>query len=167
MDQIEEHVVRREMPQALNELSGRVIACAIEVHRALGPGLLERLYEDAFTHELRLNNVQVGRQVPVTFDYKGLALVGQRLDLVVEERIVVELKSVEIVADVHVAQLLSYLRAGRYPLGLVINFNVKRLVDGITRRINSSAPALYTPAALSPHSPLPSAISAPPLRSLR
>ena len=79
-----------ETPDSLNKLSERVIGCAIEVHRLLGPGLLERLYEDALVHELQLQDLQVRRQVPVQLDYKGVKLTGQRLDLVVEHRLVIE-----------------------------------------------------------------------------
>lgn len=127
----------QELPEALNRLSEKVIGCAIEVHRALGPGLLERIYQEAMEHELGLQGLSFGRQVPVTMVYKGVELVGQRLDLVVEKLIVVELKSVESVIDVHLAQLVGYMRAGSYPLGLVINFNVAALRLGIHRRINS------------------------------
>lgn len=154
-----------EVPAELNTLSDRVIGCAIEVHRALGPGLLERLYEDALVHELALARFGVHRQVPVTLNYKGLELTGQRLDLVVEESIVVELKAIEAVLDVHLAQLLGYMRAGRYPLGLLINFNVPVLKRGIHRRVNSRALAPPTPSTFSPTSS--SAPSASPPRPPR
>ena len=148
-----------EIPDSLNKLSERVIGCAIEVHRVLGPGLLERLYEDALVHELQLQDLQVRRQVPVQLDYKGVMLTGQRLDLVVEHRLVIELKAVESVSDLHLAQLLSYLRVGNLPLGLLINFNVPLLKKGIHRRVNS--------AALRAQDSARSASSAPPLRPLR
>lgn len=129
----------RDIPPELNDLTRQIVGCAIEVHRALGPGLLERLYEQAFEHELRLQNLHVDRQVPVTLAYKGLDLSGQFLDLVVAGRVVVELKAVERVADVHLAQLVSYMHAGRYPLGLLINFHVPVLRSGVFRRVNRSA----------------------------
>jgi len=142
---LESQTERRELPAEINDLSERVLGAAIEVHRTLGPGLLERIYEEALVHELTLRGIAVERQVPVTLMYKGVDLVGQRLDLVVEKTIVVELKSVERVADVNLAQLLGYLRAGNFPLGLLINFNVPVLIRGIHRRINSQALLSSTP----------------------
>ncbi len=130
---------RTEMPPEIHALSERIIGCAIEVHRALGPGLLERLYEEALLHELGLCGLRIDRQVPVRLVYKERELVGLRLDLVVESKVVVELKAIEQVADVHLAQLLGYVRAGGYPLGLLINFNVPVLVRGVHRRVNSAA----------------------------
>lgn len=132
----------RDIPPELNELTQRIIGCAIEVHRALGPGLLERIYEQAFEHELGLQGLPVCRQVPVTVEYKGLELGGQVLDLVVADRVVIELKAVEKVADVHLAQLVSYLHAGGYPIGLLINFHVPVLRSGVYRRLNA---ALFQP----------------------
>lgn len=126
-----------DIPAELNALTERIIGCAIEVHRTLGPSLLERLYEQAFEHELRLSGLHVARQVPITLYYKGLELGAQLLDLVVEGLIVVELKAIERVADVHLAQLVSYLHSGNYPLGLLINFHVPVLRSGIHRRLNS------------------------------
>ncbi len=130
---------RVEIPHAVNELSRHVIRCAIEVHRTLGPGLLERIYEQALVHELRLNGISVVQQVSISIHYKGLEISGQKLDLLIGDKIVIELKSVERVIDVHLAQLLSYMRAGHYPMGLLINFNVPLLKNGIHRRINSKA----------------------------
>jgi GxxExxY protein len=130
---------RKELPPMLNSLSEQIIGAAIEVHRTLGPGLLEKIYEEALVHELTLRGLLVDRQTPVKLTYKGVELVGQRLDLLVQQRVVVELKSVEQVLDVHLAQLLGYLRAGNYPLGLLINFNVSVLTKGIHRRINSAS----------------------------
>jgi len=132
-------VQNRELPEALNQLSERIIGCAIEVHRALGPGLLERIYEEALVHEFGLQGIAFERQLPVTLKYKGVELIGQRMDLIVERQVVVELKAVEKVIDLHLAQLVGYLRAGPYPLGLVINFNVAALRTGVHRRINSRA----------------------------
>ncbi|MBX3377557.1 MAG: GxxExxY protein [Phycisphaeraceae bacterium] len=143
------------MPEALNKLSERVIGCAIEVHRALGPGLLERMHEEALCHEFKLQGIAFDRQVPVRLRYKGIELVGQRFDLLVAGLIVVELKAVEQVIEVHLAQLVSYLRAGPFPLGLLINFNTPALRQGIERRVNSKAFPLAIPDQL-----LPSATSA-------
>jgi len=128
-----------DIPDALNKVSERIIGCAIGVHRTLGPGLLERLYEEAMLHELASQNLRVARQVAVPVRYKGVDLHGQRLDLVVERAVVVELKAVEAVADVHLAQLLTYLRVADLPLGLLINFHVPLLTKGVYRRINSQA----------------------------
>ena len=150
----------RDISPELNELTQRIIGCAIEVHRELGPGLLERIYEQAFEHELALQGLQVARQVPVTLQYKGLDLSGQVLDVVVEDVVVVELKAVEKVADVHLAQLVSYLHAGGYPIGLLINFHVPVLRAGVYRRLNARV--------LQPHvsSSVPSAPPSAPPRSI-
>ncbi len=126
-----------ELPPELNALSQRIIGCAIEVHRALGPGLLEKIYEEALVHELLLNGLRLQRQHPIRLVYKSRELIGQRIDLVVESLVVVELKSIQQVLDVHLSTMLGYLRAGEYPLGLLINFNVPVLTRGIYRRINS------------------------------
>lgn len=121
------------LPQELNELSGEILAAAIEVHRELGPGLLEKIYEVAFDHELRLRGLAVDRQVPVRVRYKDIEIDGQRLDLLVEGKVIVELKAVDATSPVHEAQLLSYLKASGMRLGLLINFNVPRLMDGVRR----------------------------------
>lgn len=149
-----------ELPDTLNQLSKRVIGCAIEVHRHLGPGLLERLYEEALLYELDAAGIQTKRQVAVPVRYKSAVLQGQRLDLVVEDLIVLELKAIESVADVHLAQLVTYLRVAEMPLGFLINFNVPLLTHGVYRRINSH---VLTP---SPDS-ASSASSLRPLRPLR
>ncbi len=154
----------KEIPAALNSITESVIGAAIEVHRGLGPGLLERSYQLALLHELALREVPSASEVAIEIEYKGIVLPGQRLDLVVASAIVVELKAVEQVADVHLAQLVSYLRAGRYPIGLLINFNVPVLTKGVFRRVNSSA--LAHSAAPSSH-PLDSAASASPSATLR
>jgi GxxExxY protein len=133
---------RDELPEEIEEVAYRVIGCAIEVHSALGPGLIERLYEDALEYELREAGLRVGRQVEVVIPYKEIELRGQRIDLVVEDCIIVELKAVEAIEPVHRAQLLSYLRAARLPLGLLINFNTKALRDGIRRLINEQSPVV-------------------------
>lgn len=146
----------RDIPPELNELTQQIIGCAIEVHRSLGPGLLERLYEQAFEHELSLAGLAVSRQMPITLRYKGVDLSGQVLDLVVEDRVVVELKAVEKVADVHLAQLVSYLHAGQYPIGLLINFHVPVLRSGVFRRLNSRLlppPMSSSAASASPSAP--------------
>lgn len=134
-----------DIPADLNHLTERLIGAAIEVHRELGPGLLERSYEAALIHELGLRSIHASTQVEITPRYKELLLPGQRLDLVIENQIVVELKAVESVSDVHLAQLVSYLKAGGFPFGLLLNFNVPVLRTGIFRRINNTHPLLSAP----------------------
>ena len=122
----------------LDELSYKVIGCAIEVHRTLGPGLLESVYEKALLHELTLNNIPVRSQVTVKANYKGLDVgEGLRLDLLVDEQLIVELKSVDDFKPVHHKQLLTYLKLMNKQLGLLINFNVCNLTDGVKRIVNN------------------------------
>ena len=111
----------------------------MEVHTYLGPGLLEGLYEDALCVELASTGLPFERQIEAIVEYKGVPLRGQRLDIVVDRTIIVELKSVERVQDVHKAQLLSYLRMAKLPLGLLINFNTAHLRDGLSRILNERA----------------------------
>ena len=119
-----------------NDLSGLVIGAAIEVHRHLGPGLLESAYEQCLSRELDLRGVEFRRQEPLAAEYKGIRLdCAYRLDLVVEGQLIVELKAVEQVSAAHEAQLLTYLRLTGIPLGLIIIFNVPVLRDGIVRRV--------------------------------
>lgn len=121
-------------PQHLNQLTHDVVGAAIEVHRCLGPGLLEPVYLECLCHELRLRNVVFDREIAVPLRYKGLALEhGHYLDLIVAGSIVVELKAVEKLLPVHEAQVLTYLKLKRLPLGLLINFNVPALRSGIVR----------------------------------
>ena len=117
-----------------DKLSNMVIGCAIEVHRELGPGLLESTYEQCLSHELRLNNIEFKLQHTIPVEYKGIRLdCGYRIDLFVEENLIVELKSVEQVKGVHEAQLLTYMKLADVKTGLLLNFNVNRLKDGIKR----------------------------------
>ena len=119
-----------------NEITHDIIGTAIEVHRLLGPGLLESAYEECLSKELALRNLRVERQKPVPVVYKNVKLeCGYRMDLLVEGRIVVELKSVESLAAIHEAIILTYLRLSGHRLGLLINFNVGVLKDGIKRYI--------------------------------
>lgn len=127
------------VPDEWNLLTRRIIGCAMEVHLTLGPGLLEPLYEDALVYELAQAGVAVRRQVEIVVPYKTISLAGQRLDLVVENLVIIEIKAVSTVADVHLAQLVSYLRAAALPLGLLMNFHSQRLKDGIFRRLNERA----------------------------
>jgi len=116
-----------------DELTGTIIGAAIEVHRVLGPGLLESIYEEALCHELSLRGLAAKRQVEVDVVYKDQIIKGQRLDLLVEGEVVVELKCVSRLPEVAQAQTLSYLKATRLKRALLINFGEKRLVDGIKR----------------------------------
>ena len=119
------------------ELTEKVIGAAIEVHRSLGPGLLESAYEECLCHELHLRDVSFERQVPVPVEYKGIKLdCGYRIDLVVGGSLVLELKCVESVLPVHEAQLLTYLRLTGKRVGLILNFNVPVLTrGGIVRKV--------------------------------
>jgi GxxExxY protein len=121
----------------LNRLTGSILGCAIEVHRTLGPGLLESIYATCLQVELAAHNLRFRVQQPVPVVYKG-ALVDAtyRLDLVVEDVVVVEIKSVDTILPVHKAQVLTYLRVSGHPAGLLINFNVSKLTDGVRRLIN-------------------------------
>ncbi|HET90961.1 MAG TPA: GxxExxY protein [Chloroflexi bacterium] len=117
----------------LNHLTKRIIGCAIEVHRHLGPGLLESIYESALCIELKLAGLAYERQKPVPVTYKGHALGDHRLDVLVEDTVILELKSVERFDPVFEAQILSYLKMTGKPIGLLINFNTRLLKDGIKR----------------------------------
>ena len=116
-----------------DRLTERTIGAAIEVHRLLGPGLLESVYEEALCHELNLREMEFERQVGVDVVYKDCVIKGQRMDVLVEREVIVELKSVSRLPEVAKAQTLSYLKATRLKRALLINFGEKRLVDGITR----------------------------------
>lgn len=117
-----------------NELTGTVIGHAMEVHRHLGPGLLESAYSECLLYELRQSGLYVEFQKPLPIVYKNVRLDhGYRIDLLVEKTLVIELKTVECFTDVHFAQILTYLKLGGYPVGLLINFHTKILKDGIKR----------------------------------
>ena len=114
------------------ELSNRVIGCAIEVHRQLGPGLLESTYEQCLAHELSLSRLEFKLQHPLPVEYKGVRLdCGYRVDMLVEDEIILELKSVEELKGIHEAQLLTYMKLAGVNQGFLINFNVRRLKDGL------------------------------------
>ena len=120
-----------------NEISFLIRKAAFEVHVALGPGLLESAYEAALLHELRLAGLRVQNQVALPMVYKDIQLdAGYRLDLWVESKVIVELKTVDAVLDVHHMQLLTYLKLSGSKLGLLINFNVARIKDGMFRKVN-------------------------------
>jgi GxxExxY protein len=120
----------------INDVTEQVIGAAIDVHRILGPGLLESAYESCLCLELSQRKVVFARQVEMPLDYKGNQVdCGYRIDLLVQSYVIVELKAVERVLPIHEAQLMSYLRLSNIKTGLLINFNVTRLIDGITRRV--------------------------------
>lgn len=119
-----------------NDLTGQIIGAAIEVHRTLGPGLLESAYEECLCRELNLRSIQFQRQLPLPISYKGVRLdCGYRLDLLVAGKVVIEIKAVDCLLPIHEAQLLSYLRLGGYSVGLLLNFKVPVLCDGIKRLV--------------------------------
>jgi GxxExxY protein len=129
----------REPSEELDLLAERVLDAAFEVHRALGPGFGELAYENALAIELGLLGVPFERQVTIPLRYKGHDIGEGRVDLLVDGQLVVELKAVDSLAPVHTAQLLAYLSASRLTLGLLLNFNVRRLAVGIRRVIRSAA----------------------------
>jgi len=120
----------------LNRITNQIIGAAIEVHRQLGPGLMESLYENALAIEFTMRNIPFIRQVPVIVNYRDHQIGEVRLDFIVAGRVVVELKSMESLAPVHKAQLLCYLKVTRHKLGILINFNVPALKEGIKRVAN-------------------------------
>ena len=120
-----------------NEITGQIIDSAMKVHTALGPGLLESAYEACLAHELKKRGFQIERQKEMPIEYDGEVIdVGYRLDLLVNNTVVVELKAVSEIVPIHEAQIISYLKLGRKPVGLLINFNVKQLKDGVKRFAN-------------------------------
>ncbi len=119
------------------ELTQEIIGVAIKVHRALGPGLLESAYKEVLFYELKKNGFNVKKEVTMPLVYEEVKLdCGYRMDILVNDELVIELKSVEALNDVHLAQILTYMKLGNYKLGLLINFNVALLKNGIKRIIN-------------------------------
>lgn len=126
------------MKDLLNKLSKEAIGAALEVHRELGPGLLETTYELSLQHELQLRGYEVQRQIPLPIEYKGLVVPeAYRIDLLLENQLVIELKAVETLQPIHPAQLLTYLKMSGKHLGLLINFHSVRLTDGIKRLVHN------------------------------
>ncbi len=127
----------KAMVMNINQLTSKIIGAAIEVHKILGPGLLESAYEECLCHELSIQEVSFEKQKPLSIDYKGKKLdCGYRLDMVVENAVVLELKSCEKIEPIHQAQLLTYLKLSELNLGLILNFNVPLMRDGIVRIVN-------------------------------
>jgi GxxExxY protein len=129
--------IKNPIPDKTNQLSAVIVDSALTVHKALGPGLLERLYEQCLLHELKLRGVIVGSQVPLPIEYKGLRIEeALRIDILVENLVVIEIKSVESILPVHEAQLSTYLKPSNNRLGLLINLNSPLIKDGIKRIVN-------------------------------
>ena len=121
-----------------NEISSKIIGAAIEVHKQLGPGLLESTYETCLAYELKQMGLDVKQQQALPVVYKEVKLdAGYRIDLLIENKVIIEIKSVEALADIHTAQLLTYLKLKDLKLGLLINFNSVRVVDGLRRIVNN------------------------------
>jgi len=116
-------------------LTYAIIGAAMEVHRTLGPGFMEAVYEEALCVEMRSRGIPFTRQVQVSVDYKGINVGSGRLDLLVDDSVIVELKAVDAIGPIHIAQMLSYLRITRHSLGLILNFNVRALRDGGIERV--------------------------------
>lgn len=123
----------------INKLTEKIIGAAIEVHRTLGPGLLESAYQECLYFELKSIGLQVKKEKSLPIIYKDIKLDhGYRIDLLVENKIVLELKTVDFLTDVHTPQILTYLKLSKYPIGLLINFHTKLLKNGLKRFINST-----------------------------
>jgi GxxExxY protein len=127
-----------ELSEEINNLSYQIIGCAIEVHKILGPGLLESAYQKCLIFELKKAGFKVEKEISLPITYKSIELDhGYRIDILVNNQIVIELKTVEELTEVHKAQVLTYLKLGDFPLGLLINFNSKILKNNIKRYINT------------------------------
>jgi GxxExxY protein len=129
-----------KIPADLESLSYKIIGLAIEVHRQLGPGLLESAYQQCLYYEIKKAGLKVEKEITLPIIYKDIKLdQGYRIDLLIEDKLVIELKTVENFTSVHFAQILTYLKLGNYPLGLLINYNSKILKNNIKRFINSNS----------------------------
>lgn len=129
-----------KIPVDLESLSYKIIGLAIEVHRQLGPGLLESAYQQCLYYEIKKAGLKVEKEITLPIIYKDITLDhGYRIDLLIEDKLVIELKTVESFTSVHFAQILTYLKLGNYPLGLLINYNSKILRNNIKRFINSNS----------------------------
>ena len=134
-------------PGGVNQLTQHIIGAAIRVHREFGPGLLESTYAACLNMELRARKLRIESQVALPVVYHGLRLdVGYRIDMIVEDSVVVEIKAVESLAPIHRAQVLTYLKLKRCPVGLLLNFNVPVLKDGIVRIVNASLARTLEPS---------------------
>lgn len=124
---------QKEFP--LKDITAQIISCAIEVHSTLGPGLLESVYEEALSHEFILRGIKYNKQKEISLNYKGKDVGNHRIDYLVEDEVILELKAVETMNKIYEAQLLTYLKAMKKRVGLLINFNVERLKEGVKRLI--------------------------------
>lgn len=140
----------RDLSNDENALTHAVIGAAMDVHRQLGPGFLESVYEQALDVELTARGIAFRRQVPFSIFYKGQLVGESRLDLLVENRLVLELKAVSSLEAIHGAQLLSYLKAGNYRMGLLINFNARLLRQGLRRVVLTALASAASPQASAP-----------------
>ena len=132
----EERMIPQPRLTSFNQITEGIIGAGIAVHRVLGPGLLELAYQECLCQELVLRRIPFERQVPIPLEYRGIRLeAGYRLDILVAGRVVVEVKAMDAIAPIHEAQLLTYLRLGGWKVGLLMNFNVVVLKDGIRRRV--------------------------------
>jgi GxxExxY protein len=128
--------VVKKLKMETNQITEKIIGCAIEVHKNLGPGLLESAYEECLYYELNNLGLNVKKQLALPVVYKDVKLdAGYRIDLLIENKVIVEIKSVEAIAEIHKAQLMTYMKLANIKIGLLINFNVSRLKDGIVRWI--------------------------------
>ena len=128
---------------ALNQITKQIIGSAIDVHREFGPGLLESAYEACFAYELTQNRIRFQRQVPLPLTYHGVRLdCGYRADFIMEDKVIVEVKSVDAIAKIHHAQMITYLKLCQLPVGLILNFNVTSMRQGI-RRIPNNLSSAY------------------------
>ena len=136
--------IERDLP--INKLTEQIIGACVEVHRALGPGLLESVYEECVCYELRTAGISVDRQRPLPVRYKDVALeLGYRLDLVVDDQVIVELKTVDALLPIHQAQVMTYLKLTGLSVGLLVNFHVPVLKQGIKRVVNNLNETSATP----------------------
>lgn len=120
-----------------NEIANIVIGCALDIHKSLGPGLLESAYQQCLYYKLQKEGLKVQKEKPMPLEYEEVYLdCGYRIDLLVEDKLVIEIKSVEALKNIHMAQTLTYMKLGDYKLGLLINFNVNMLKQGVKRVIN-------------------------------
>jgi len=119
------------------EITEKIIECAMDVHTALGPGLLENAYKECLFYKLNKAGLYVEKEKPMPLVFEGVSLdCGYRIDLLVENSVIIELKSVKKIEDIHLAQILTYMKLGRFKVGLILNFNVSSLKDGIRRVVN-------------------------------
>jgi GxxExxY protein len=127
------------MVMSENDIAHKILGCAFEVHKALGPGLLESAYQECLCYKLQQSGLSIHKEKPMPLIFEGVTLeCGYRIDILVENKVVIEIKSIDALNDVHLAQILTYMKLGNYKLGLLLNFNVALLKQGIKRVINGN-----------------------------